>query len=581
MGICPRCGSWVDDGDVCRSCGGVRKVENTNNKPISREEYFIRIAIEASAEGNHLKAINLYEQLHPTCSTLMNIAREYELMGDYDNALKSWDKAYSSFPDSISVVLGKANLLRNLIKYREAVSLYKEAVSLYEEDIGLNNGLPFESGQINKLPDCSKINKIISDIYVILGNKSLAEKYKKDAENNIDVYVKENLNEGNKSFDEGNCNSAKLHYERALKYRDDTVAKYKLKECKRVLNLSYEEKKKYSEEKKKELQRREKERKRKEEKEKLEKQRKEFEELRKKCEAEERKRKEECRKNPECIKKEIKNQKKIFKHSPVIFRSKAFQKDSDNAFREILELEDLLKNFGIKEDLTKDDIELLKKENKHLKYCINHFKYEYRANALKLFVKNYKKLKNVCCENSLIKSIFNSDSKDFEAFDVEVDARNRLKFANIFFDKFKESHEVTNLQNAYDLVNDGIDEIFNYLSKNSGKYSGLNCLNKELKDLSEVIEKAIIHLIKSNTCLFLINMDERFFIEEGSDLKLIKEDIPIVYYENKPIATIYDSQASDFEKLFFSKDNLKKLPKQSNAKYFFRYEKFDIIKIDL
>ena len=274
MGICPRCGSWVDDGDVCRSCGGVRKVENTNNKPISREEYFIRIAIEASAEGNHLKAINLYEQLHPTCSTLINIAREYELMGDYYNALGSWDKAYSSFPDSITVVLGKANLLYNLNKYEEAVSLYKEAVSLYEEDIGLNNGLPFESGQINKLPDCSKINKIISDIYVILGNKSLAEKYKKDAENNIDVYVKENLNEGNKSFDEGNCNSAKLHYERALKYRDDTVAKYKLKECKRVLNLSYEEKKKYSEEKKKELQRREKERKRKEEREKLEKQKK-------------------------------------------------------------------------------------------------------------------------------------------------------------------------------------------------------------------------------------------------------------------------------------------------------------------
>ena len=261
MGICPRCGSWVDDGDVCRSCGGVRAVENNNNKPISRSEYLTRLAIESSAEGNHLKAINLYEQLHPTCSTLMNIAREYELMGDYDNALKSWDKAYSSFPDSISVVLGKANLLHNLIKYREAVSLYKEAVSLYEEDIGLNNELPFEDGQINKLPNCSKINKIISDIYLILGNKSLAEKYKKDAENNIDVYVKECLNKANESFDEGNCNSAKLYYERALKYRDDTVAEYKLKECKRVLNLSYEEKKKYREQKEKELQRREEEKK--------------------------------------------------------------------------------------------------------------------------------------------------------------------------------------------------------------------------------------------------------------------------------------------------------------------------------
>lgn len=27
MGICPRCGSWVDEGDVCRSCGGVREVD--------------------------------------------------------------------------------------------------------------------------------------------------------------------------------------------------------------------------------------------------------------------------------------------------------------------------------------------------------------------------------------------------------------------------------------------------------------------------------------------------------------------------------------------------------------------------
>ena len=22
MGICPNCGSWVDDGDICMNCGG-------------------------------------------------------------------------------------------------------------------------------------------------------------------------------------------------------------------------------------------------------------------------------------------------------------------------------------------------------------------------------------------------------------------------------------------------------------------------------------------------------------------------------------------------------------------------------
>ena len=64
-------------------------------------------------------------------------------------------------------------------------------------------------------------------------------------------------------------------------------------------------------------------------------------------------------------------------------------------------------------------------------------------------------------------------------------------------------------------------------------------------------------------------MDEWLFIEQGYNLKLIKEDIPILYHENKPIFTIYDSQASDFEKLLFSVNNLKKLLKQSNAKILF------------
>ncbi len=89
----------------------------------------------------------------------------------------------------------------------------------------------------------------------------------------------------------------------------------------------------------------------------------------------------------EIIKNEIEKLKKnIFNHSPVIFRTDKFQKDSDETFKEILELEELLEKRGIKTELTKEDINLLKKENRHLKYCLGYFKEEYRGNALTLFV---------------------------------------------------------------------------------------------------------------------------------------------------------------------------------------------------
>ena len=69
MGICPRCGSWVDDGDVCRSCGGVREVtidEPTVKPPVdlwalrwSADEKINSAMFEARGNYNYGVAMSL------------------------------------------------------------------------------------------------------------------------------------------------------------------------------------------------------------------------------------------------------------------------------------------------------------------------------------------------------------------------------------------------------------------------------------------------------------------------------------------------------------------------------------------
>ena len=285
---------------------------------------------------------------------------------------------------------------------------YLSAIDAYKLALAKTKDLPVCS----RLKVCSRLNESIGESYENLGKHGLARTYKNLAKKDIDKYVKEEMERANKYFGDWEFSLASIHYKSVLRYRDHNTAKNRLKQCEEMLDLGPER----ISEIKREAQ---KERKRKERELQWERDKIFREEQKKRWEEEKRKRKEECRKKPDCIKNEIEKLKKnIFNYSPVIFRTDKFQKDSDETFKEILELEELLEKRGIKTELTKEDINLLKKENRHLKYCLGYFKEEYRGNALTLFVKNHEKLGNLESNKSFkgISKVFSSDSKYIEEY---------------------------------------------------------------------------------------------------------------------------------------------------------------------
>lgn len=99
MGICPRWGSWVDEGDVCRSCGGVREVEyggydeyDEGDEEVYDDSYVDLEAIRYSADEKLGSAMfetranhNLKEAMRLVNSAIDEIGSYTEL-----NDLKQW-----------------------------------------------------------------------------------------------------------------------------------------------------------------------------------------------------------------------------------------------------------------------------------------------------------------------------------------------------------------------------------------------------------------------------------------------------------------------------------------------------------
>lgn len=547
----------------------------------------IEKAREYSIQGNHLKAIEYCERARGGFKSkilMVFIAREYEAMGDYNYALGYWNDICDEFFNSYDVFEGKADLLYHLGRYDEAITSYKKALTLLEN-----------SGKKSQL-EFSRLNNSISNTYNALGKSNSAEKYKKTSKQFTDDFVTEKMEIADRYYNEGNYYTARTFYKMVLKHDFDNVkAKNRVSECERILSLSVEEQNKLREEAKERLKREEKERKKREKREKRERERIAHQKRMKEFEEQQRRRKEACEKNPDCIKKEIQHfKKKVLKDYYLLLHFEHYQNKSDIKFKEILEYEELLEKLGVTENYSRDDLKILKKENRRIKYIISHVEDKYRGNGVKLFVNNQKKIDKLEKRypekglfNSIINEVFN-DSEDIESLEVESSVRDKIQKAENLFSQ-SSSNKNVNLQEAKDLINHAHVELSNYLkNKNESQYSHLINLRKDISRLESEINNRIINLIKLHKKrLFLINRNKyqnnNFVGKPGMNLKLVREDneeVFTVYSEDEPIGIISSNHDSDFEKQFFDNSQLKYLPKNSYAKYYFKYERFDIIEIE-
>ena len=324
------------------------------------------------------------------------------------------------------------------------------------------------------------------------------------------------------------------------------------------------------------------------------KRKKEQEKRLKELEEEKKRKKEECERNPECVKKHLAHfKKKVLKDYFLFSRFEIYQAKSDIKFRQILEYEELLEKLEGKKNYTKQDFDVLKKENQRVQYILSHMNGEYRINAIKLYLKNQKTISELETRypqkgffKALINEVFKSDPGPIESLEIELSAREKLKKARTLTST--KLYETANMQEAMDLLNQARTELSSYLKYKKAN-DILRNLNNEIGDLEAEINNKLFKLLNfTNKRLFLINRDKystnQFKGKPGMDLTLVKEDdedIITVYYDNEPIGIVSNTFTSDFEKIFSDTSQLEYLPKTSSAKYFYRYGKFDIFEINV
>ena len=130
----------------------------------------------------------------------------------------------------------------------------------------------------------------------------------------------------------------------------------------------------------------------------------EIERRRKEREEQERREREENEKNPMYLVRQIEKIKtQIYSNRKLLFRGPEHltgtQQKIDNAFAEALRLQEKLDAFEINKseeyDILKEEIKVLKHENRDLKYLLSHMDDKYCDNARKVYKRNASDLKNL------------------------------------------------------------------------------------------------------------------------------------------------------------------------------------------
>ena len=336
-----------------------------NSNGHSEYQRYLRKAQECSSRGNHSQAIDYYEKARDGFNNkvvMILIAKEYEYMGKYEYALTYWKDLCNLFNSSPEVFEGHANLAYRMGKYEEAIASYRRELNIVEND------------SITSPLTISRLYSAMARAYDASGQSDIAESYRELVKLKNDAIVKDNMEQGDKYEEEGNYSAAKNCYKRVLDCEpDNPESRRKFDRVNRICNMDTETQNRFIKDslerkermtKKRELEAKKKEREEREEQEKRERELKEN--------------------NPEYLKLEIQSRKEVFEISHLRLHLDYYQRKSNRAFEEIFRLEKLLEKCKDKENYPNDDINVYKKEIKHLEYCIANFKGEYTWYAKRL-----------------------------------------------------------------------------------------------------------------------------------------------------------------------------------------------------
>lgn len=212
---CLNCGSWVEDGDICNFCGGYGSysddVDDDINYGSEKEERYLKKADEYSKLGMHSEAIEYYKKAQSVLNDgfiFIDIAREYETIEDYGNALAYWEKASSRNSVNKDIAIGHADLLFKLERYEEAIEYYKRVL---------------KKPTVDHIPTWQLIgvHRSICRAYDALEDYDNGDKYWDEAESILNSFVEKTMELGDKRFEEKSYSSARLQFLAILKVDPD------------------------------------------------------------------------------------------------------------------------------------------------------------------------------------------------------------------------------------------------------------------------------------------------------------------------------------------------------------------------
>lgn len=326
MGICPDCGSWIDEGEPYCSCGSTKGVYSSYDDNNSYNDSY------ESPTSRIRRGVNSLIRLY-----------EYQVgSGDYEASKGNNEKALEYYNQAVNYYIRAYNQNQEL-PYGERV-YFKCSLS---DCISYTAKKLCQSCPSN--PTAKSILERTDNLHLINGSNPFRSNWDDELESRLNSTLE----------------------------REEKIRQRKLEE----------ERRKREEELERERE--------------IKRQRAEAERRRREYEERKRREREENEKNPEYLANQInvvKNQ--VFRNRFLLLRGQehliGIQERIDNAFKEVLRLQEKLDKFDIEcsyeYDALNDEVYNLKKENNHINYIISHMDDKYCENAKKLFIRNMDEL---------------------------------------------------------------------------------------------------------------------------------------------------------------------------------------------